>query len=155
VAHAVKGGDGKKEEDVNAAAAMPHVVAPVGAPSVHCCGGERSTYCCYGAEESKIGDGEEKKDGDAAAALPQTVAPVRALSVHSCGGAEERKGFDGDAAALRAAAPRRGRGAMDTRLLRFRKWWRPWERQARRRRGFTANGEVTEIVLLCGVASVP
>jgi len=41
VAHAVKGGDGEEEEDVDAAAAMPHAEAPVGAPSVHCCGGER------------------------------------------------------------------------------------------------------------------
>jgi hypothetical protein len=32
---------------------------------------------------------------------------------------------------------------MATRLLRQRTRWRPWERQARRRRGFTASGEVT------------
>jgi hypothetical protein len=36
--------------------------------------GERSVYCCGGAEEFKGGDGEEK-DGDAAAALPHAVAP--------------------------------------------------------------------------------
>jgi hypothetical protein len=29
VAHAVKGGDGKEEEDADAAAALPHAVAPV------------------------------------------------------------------------------------------------------------------------------
>jgi hypothetical protein len=31
----VKGGDGEEEEDVDAAAALPHAAAPVGAPSVH------------------------------------------------------------------------------------------------------------------------
>jgi hypothetical protein len=34
VAHAAKGGDGEKEEDVDAAPALPHAVAPVRAPSV-------------------------------------------------------------------------------------------------------------------------
>jgi hypothetical protein len=53
VAHSVKGGDGEEEMDVDAAAALPHAVAPVGAPSVYCCGGEQSAYCCGGAEESK------------------------------------------------------------------------------------------------------
>jgi hypothetical protein len=91
VAHAVKGSDGEEEEDVDAAAALPHAVAPVGDPSVYCCGGERSVYCYSGAEESKGGGGEEQKDSDAAAALPQAVGPVRAPSVCSCGGAEERK----------------------------------------------------------------
>jgi hypothetical protein len=33
VAHAVKESDGEKEEDADAPAALPHVVAPVGAPS--------------------------------------------------------------------------------------------------------------------------
>ena len=67
-------------------------VAPVGAPSVYCCGGERNVYRYGGAEESKGGGGEEEKDGDAAAALPRAVAPVEAPSVYSCGGAEEGKG---------------------------------------------------------------
>jgi hypothetical protein len=44
VAHAVKGGDGEEEDDVDAAVALPQAVAPVGAPSVYCCGGERSVY---------------------------------------------------------------------------------------------------------------
>jgi hypothetical protein len=35
VAHAVKGCDGEKEGGVGAAAALPHAVAPVGAPSVY------------------------------------------------------------------------------------------------------------------------
>jgi hypothetical protein len=51
MAHAVKGGDGEEEEDVDAAAALPHAVAPVGAPSLYCCGGEQSVYCYGGAEE--------------------------------------------------------------------------------------------------------
>jgi|AntAceMinimDraft_5_1070358.scaffolds.fasta_scaffold158790_1 hypothetical protein len=65
VAHAVKGGDGEDKEDVDAAAALPHAVAPVGAPSVYCCGGERSVYCFGGAEGFKGSDGEEEKNGDA------------------------------------------------------------------------------------------
>jgi hypothetical protein len=40
VAHAVKGGGVEKEEHVDAAAALPHAVVPVRAPSVYCCGGE-------------------------------------------------------------------------------------------------------------------
>ena len=43
-----------------------------------------------------------------------------------------------------AEAPRGGRDAVATRLLRFRTRWRPWEHQARRQRGFTARGEITE-----------
>jgi hypothetical protein len=31
----VKGSDNEEEEDANAAAALPHAAAPVGAPSVH------------------------------------------------------------------------------------------------------------------------
>jgi hypothetical protein len=45
VAQAVQGGDGEEKEDVLAASAFPNAVAPVGAPSVSCCGGERSVYC--------------------------------------------------------------------------------------------------------------
>jgi hypothetical protein len=89
MAHAVKGGDGEEEEDVDAATALPHAVAPEGAPSVYCCGGEGSLYCFGGAEESKGGDGEEGKGGDAPSALPHAVAPVGAPSVYSCGGAKE------------------------------------------------------------------
>jgi|AntAceMinimDraft_5_1070358.scaffolds.fasta_scaffold295724_1 hypothetical protein len=37
VANAVKEGDGEEEEDVNAAAALPQAVAPVGAPNVYLC----------------------------------------------------------------------------------------------------------------------
>jgi hypothetical protein len=76
VAHAVKRGDGEEVEDANAVAALPHAVAPVGAPVVYCCGGERSLHCCGGADESKGGDGVEELDGDAAAALPHAVAHV-------------------------------------------------------------------------------
>jgi hypothetical protein len=104
VAHAVKGGDGEEEDVVDAAAALPHAVAPLGAPSVFCCGGFRSAYCCSGAEESKGGVWEEEKDGEAPAASPHAVAPVGAPIVYSCGGAEERKGCDGDKAATCAHA---------------------------------------------------
>ena len=45
VAHAVKGCNGEEEENVDAAAALPHAVAPVAEPCVYCCGGERSVYC--------------------------------------------------------------------------------------------------------------
>jgi hypothetical protein len=85
-------------------ALLPNAVAPVGAPSVYVCGGERSDCFCGGAEEPKRGDGEEEKDGDAAAALPHEVAPVGAPSVYSYGGGEEREGCDGDAAATFAHA---------------------------------------------------
>ena len=34
-----KGGDGKEEKDGDATAALPDAEAPVGAPSVHSCGG--------------------------------------------------------------------------------------------------------------------
>jgi hypothetical protein len=78
---------------------LPHAVAPVGARSVYCCGGERSVYCYGGVEKPKGGVGEEETDGDAVAALPHAVAPVGAPSAHSCGGAVERKGCGGDSAA--------------------------------------------------------
>jgi len=45
VAHAAKEDDGEEEGDVDAVAALPHAVAPVGAPRMYCCGGERSVYC--------------------------------------------------------------------------------------------------------------
>jgi hypothetical protein len=37
VANAVRGGDSNEEENVDAAAALPHAVTPVGAPSLHSC----------------------------------------------------------------------------------------------------------------------
>ena len=40
VAHVVKEGDNQEKEDIDAAAALPHAVAPVGAPSTYCCGCE-------------------------------------------------------------------------------------------------------------------
>jgi hypothetical protein len=96
VAHAAKGGDGEKEEDFDAAAALPRAcsaLSSVGAPSVYCCGGERSVYCYGGAEESKGGDGEEEKDGDVAAALPHAVAPVGAQSAAAAGLYGEWRGY--------------------------------------------------------------
>jgi hypothetical protein len=38
VANAVKRGDDEEEEDIGVAAALPHAMAPVGAPSVCSCG---------------------------------------------------------------------------------------------------------------------
>ena len=93
MAHAAKGGDGEEEVDVDAAAALPHAVAPVGAPKVYCCGGERSAHCCSGADESKGGDGEEKKDGGAAAASPHAVVPVGAPSTAAAGFYGEWRGY--------------------------------------------------------------
>jgi hypothetical protein len=117
VVYALKGGECEKEENADAAAALPHAGA-VGARSSYCCGGERSVYCCGGVEESKGGGGEKKKNSDAAAALLHALAPVGAPNVYSCGGAEEKKRCNGEAASMFA----------HTR-------WRPWERQARRRGG--------------------
>jgi hypothetical protein len=77
----------------DAAAALPHALAPVGARSACCCGGERSVYCRGGAEESKRGDREKEKGGDVNAALPHAAVPVGAPGVYSCSGAEERKGI--------------------------------------------------------------
>jgi hypothetical protein len=61
-----KGGDG------DAAAALPHALAPMRAQCV---------YCCGGAEESKGFGGEQEKAGDATAVFPNAVAPVGAPSV--------------------------------------------------------------------------
>jgi hypothetical protein len=70
VAHAAKGGDGEEEENVDAAAALPHMVAPVGAPSL---------YSCSGAEERK------GCDGGAAATFAHAVAAVGAPSAAAAG----------------------------------------------------------------------
>jgi hypothetical protein len=79
-----------------------------------------------GAEESKGVDGQKEKDGGATAALPHAMAPW------------ERP------ACIAAATQKRRRDAAATRLLSFCTRWRLWKRQAQRRRGFTASGEVTE-----------
>jgi hypothetical protein len=60
-----KGGDGEEEKGGDAAAALPHAVAPVGAPSV---------YSCGGAEESK------GCDSNAAVEFAHAVTPVGAQS---------------------------------------------------------------------------
>ena len=54
VAHAVKGDDGEEEEDIHSAAAMPHAVAPVGAPSVCSCGGAEERKGCDGNAAAKL-----------------------------------------------------------------------------------------------------
>jgi hypothetical protein len=66
----VNGGDGEEEENVDAAAALPHAVAPVGAPSVYSCGGAEERKGC---------------DGDAAATFAHAVAPVGAPSAAAAG----------------------------------------------------------------------
>jgi hypothetical protein len=83
VAHAVTVCDGEEEEDVDAVAALPHAVVPVGAPSVYCCGGKRSVYCYGGAEESMGGDEKEEKGGYTDSAFPHVLAPVGAPCVYS------------------------------------------------------------------------
>jgi hypothetical protein len=100
----VKGSDGEKEEDADAAAASPYTVAPEEAPSTYRCGSERSVNSFGGAEDSKGSDGEKEKDGDAAAVSSGAVAPAGVPSVYSCDGAEERNACYGGAAAKFAHA---------------------------------------------------
>jgi hypothetical protein len=54
-------GNGKKEKNGDAAAALLHAVAPVGAPSVCTCGGAKERKGC---------------ESDAASTLAHAVAPV-------------------------------------------------------------------------------
>jgi hypothetical protein len=56
-------GDSEEEKDGDAAAALPHAVAPVRAPSVYWFGGAPRGYCCGGAEEYEGGGSEEEKGG--------------------------------------------------------------------------------------------
>jgi hypothetical protein len=123
VTHAAKGGDGGKEENIDAAAALPHSVAPVGVPSLYCCGSERSAYTAA-----------PKSLREATGKIKRTA--TRLLCCRTQGRPWERS------ACTRAAAPRRRGDATATRLLRLRTRWRPWARQTRRRRGFTASGEI-------------
>jgi hypothetical protein len=73
-----KGGDGEEEQDGDAAAALPHAVAPVGAPSVY--------SSCGGAEERK------GCDGDAPATYSNAVAPVGLPSAAAAGLYSEWRG---------------------------------------------------------------
>jgi hypothetical protein len=79
VVHAIKGGNEEDKKGVFAAAALPHAVAPVGAPSMYSCGGA-----------------EEKKgcDGDAAATFAHAVTPVGAQSVTVAGPYGEWRGYN-------------------------------------------------------------
>jgi hypothetical protein len=61
---------GRRKNDGDTAAALPHAVAPVGAPFV---------YSCGGAEERK------RCDGDAAVVFAHAVAPVGAPSAAAAG----------------------------------------------------------------------
>jgi hypothetical protein len=76
VAHAVKEGDGEEEEDFDSAAALPHAVAPVLAPSVYLFGGAEERNGC---------------DGDAAATYAHAVAPAEAPSEAAAGLYGERR----------------------------------------------------------------
>jgi hypothetical protein len=78
VANAVRGGDSNEEENVDAAAALPHAVTPGGAPSV---------YSCADAEERK------GYNGDAAATFEHAVAPVGAPSAAAAGFYGEWRGY--------------------------------------------------------------
>jgi len=71
-------GDREEEKDGDAAAALPHAVAPVGAPSVHSCGGVEKRKGC---------------DDDAAATLSHAVAPVGAPSAAAAGLYGEWRGY--------------------------------------------------------------
>ena len=59
-----KGGGGEEEKDGDAAAALPHAVAPEGAPSVYSCGGAEERKGC---------------DGDAAASFAHAATPLQKL----------------------------------------------------------------------------
>jgi hypothetical protein len=78
VVHAVKRGGGEEKEDFDAAAALPHVVAPVGVPSVHSCGGAEERNGC---------------GGDAAATFAHAMAPVKAPSAAAAGLYGEWRGY--------------------------------------------------------------
>ena len=64
-----------EDKDGDAAAALTHAVAPMGAPSVHSCGGA-----------------DKGCDGDAAATFSHAVAPVGAPSAAAVGLYGERRG---------------------------------------------------------------
>ena len=71
-------GNGKKEKNGDAAAALLHAVASAGTPSV---------YSCGGAEERK------GRDGGAAATLAHAVMPVGAPSASAAGLYGEWRGY--------------------------------------------------------------
>jgi hypothetical protein len=75
----VKGGDGEEKEDGNAAAALPHAVALVGAPSL---------YSCGGAKERR------RFEGDSAATFLYVVAPERAPSAEVAGLYGDWRGYN-------------------------------------------------------------
>ena len=74
----MKEADGEKEEDADAAATLPHALAPVGAPSACSCGGAEERKGC---------------DGDAAATLAHAAAPVGAPSAAAAGLYGEWRGY--------------------------------------------------------------
>jgi hypothetical protein len=57
----VKAGAGEEEEDVNAAAALPHAVAPVVAPSIYFCGGKRYIYAAVAPRSLMEATGRRKR----------------------------------------------------------------------------------------------
>jgi hypothetical protein len=52
-----KGGDGEEEKDGDAAAALLHAVAPIGAPSVYSCGSAEETKGCDGSAAATFAHG--------------------------------------------------------------------------------------------------
>jgi hypothetical protein len=71
-------GGGAEEKDGDAAVALPHAAAPVGAPNVYSCGGAEERRGC---------------DGDAAATFAHAVAPVGAPSAAAAGLYGEWRGY--------------------------------------------------------------
>ena len=77
-------GDGSAEvEDVEAAAALPHAMAPVEAQALIAAAASESCITAAAPRSLNEATGRRKKNGEAAAALPPSVAPAGALSVYS------------------------------------------------------------------------
>jgi hypothetical protein len=84
-------GDGEEKKDGDATAALPRVVAPVGAPSVYSCGGAEERRGC---------------DGDAAGTFARAVEPVGTPSAAVVGLYGEWRG-EGRAAARNSVGSKR------------------------------------------------
>jgi hypothetical protein len=130
VVNAVKGSNGEEEEDADSTAALLYAVAPVGAPSVYCCGGS----------EARIAAAAPRRLREATRSRNRTA--TRLLRCHT------RWRPWGRLACICAAAPRRGRDATATRLIRLRTRWRPWKRQACNRAAVPRRGRDTTAMRL-------
>ena len=124
---------GEKGCNGDAADTFAHAVAPVGAPSVYCCGGSEARIAA--AAPRRLREATRSRNRTATRLLRCHTrwrpwgrqAFIAAAEREACIAAEEPK-------SLREATWRRKR--LATRLLRCRTRWRPWERQARQRRFF-------------------